>query len=144
MSRLEQRNLVILVAVIVGLLVGVGVLANYSGILQAESKQQEQARVGCTGEGKVCASVDAKACGLSESCCSAKTEGAVGCCSAEKAAGCCLECGDGCEDKAAVCCKECGAGCEDKPAGCCREKSTGCCGEPKAGGCCAAEADGTI
>ena len=144
MSRLEQRNLVILVAVIVGLLIGVGVLANYSGILQAESKQQSQQKIGCTGEVKSCGSVYAKACVLSESCCSAKTGEAVGCCSAKKAAGCCQECSDCCKDKDACCCLECGEGCEDKAANCCREKSTGCCGEPKAGGCCAAEADGAI
>ena len=143
MSRLEQRNLVILVAVVVGLVVGVGVLANYSGILQAESKQQSP-KVGCTGEGKVCGSLDAKACGLTEACCSLKTEEAAECCSARKPAGCCLKCGEGCKEKAAGCCLECGEGCEDRPAGCCREKPRGCCGEPEAGGCCAAEADGTI
>ena len=117
MSRIEQRNVVILVAVIVGLLVGVGVLANYTGILRADVNQQSQPKVGCSAKVGTCGSAEATTCGL-----------------AGATAG-------GCSDKKAA---EWGHGCQDKAAGCSHELSSRGCDKPHAGGCCAAETEGAI
>jgi len=158
MSHAEKRNVAILVVVGCVLLAGVTLLANYSGILRADA--QEQPKVGCGGEGKVCTgSVAATgAAGLATVHASVDEAPAGGCCSAEKAATCSDETG-GCSGKVAGCCEakptacsdETGgctgnvAGCcEAKPAGCCEVPPAGCCGKPKDGVCCSAEAEGTI
>lgn len=118
MSRLEQKNLFIFVAAIVGLVVGVGVLANYTGILQAEPKQQTQPKVSCS-VGGTCGSAEATTAGL--------TSGAAG--------------GSSCAEKEAACSDECGDCCQEKS---CPEKASGCCDTAKTEGCCETETDGTI
>lgn len=128
MSRVEKRNLAIVVVAGGVLLAGGALLANYSGILRADA--QEQPKVGCGGEAKVCTgSVAAtEAAGFPTVFASADSAPVEGCCSAEKAAGCCQE-------RPAACCGE-------KPAGCCDEPPAGCCGMPQGPGCCPAKAEG--
>ncbi len=134
MGRAEQRNLAIFVAVVGALLAGGALLANYSGILQAD--EPEQAKVSCSGEGKVCAATATEAAGFPAVHASAETAHPEGCCSSEKAGGC--------GDKAAGC-GDTPAGCSgEKPAGCCDEPPIGgCCDEPKVGGCCGAKDEST-
>ncbi len=129
MSRVEKRNLAIVVVVGGVLLAGGALLANYSGILRADA--QEQPKVGCGGEGKVCAgSVAAtEAAGFPTVYASVDDAPAGGCCSVEKPAGCC--------EKPEGCCGE-------KPVGCCEVPPAGCCGKPQGPGCCPVEAEGTI
>jgi hypothetical protein len=133
MSRLEQRNLVILVAVIVGLLVGVGVLANYSGILQARSQKQAQTKVSCSKDATACALAHKETCGVSAAFASMETSEASGCCASDKNVGC---------EHNHASCSEKETSCE-KAAECDKAKSSGCCGEPKAEGCCAAQKEST-
>ncbi|UCF15746.1 MAG: hypothetical protein JSW59_20315 [Phycisphaerales bacterium] len=140
MSRTEQRNLAIFVGVILGLLVGVGVLANYTGILRADSNQ-EPAKVSCSSGGGACADSATAAAGLTNVAASVEAGETGGCCSVEKAAGCGQQCGDGCGDKTTGCGNP--AGCS-KEEGCDKAKPSGCCDNPKAEGCCSAEADGNI
>ncbi len=122
MSRAEQRNLAIFVAVVGALLAAGALLANYSGILQAD--EPEQAKVSCSGEGEVCAVTANEAAGFPTVHASADAAPADGC--------------SGCGDKPAGCSGEKPAGCSgEKPAGCCDEPPVGgCCDEPKVGGCC--------
>ena len=127
MSRAEKRNVAIVV-VVGGVLLASGVLlANYSGILRADA--QEQPKVGCGGEGKVCTgSVAAtEAAGFPTVYASVDEAPAEACFSAEKPAGC----------------GQMGAGCWEKPAGCCEVPPMGCCGKPQGPGCCPAKAEGT-
>ena len=151
MSRIEQRNLAVFVALVGGLLVGGALLANYSGILRADA--QEQPKVGCAGEGKACGVTTNEAAGFPAVHASVDAVASGGCCSAEKAAGC-----DDCGDKGAGCddcggkdgaCDDCGGkdgGCDDGgcgDGGCgdggCGNETAGCDHEPKAGGCCSAK-----
>lgn len=129
MSRLEQRNIVILVALIIGLIIGVGVLANYSGILQARAQNQTQPKVGCASNGTSCALADQETDGASATFASIEITDAAVCCGADKAAGC--------ENEAA--CSKCG-----KEDGCDKAKTSGCCDAPNEEGCCASEADSSI
>ncbi|MHC4167749.1 MAG: hypothetical protein ACYSWQ_12385 [Planctomycetota bacterium] len=134
MSRAEKRNVAIVVVVGGVLLAGGALLANYSGILRADT--QEQPKVGCGGEGKVCTgSVAAtEAAGFPTVYASVDEAPGEGCCSAEKPAGC-GQMGAGCGDKVGGCCGE-------KPVGCCEVPPAGCCGMPKGPGCCPPKAEG--
>jgi len=118
MSRIEQRNIVILVAVVAGLLAGVAVLANYSGILRADT-QEQPAAAACTSEGKACTHAEAQAGAFPNVFASAEAAPAGGCCPGEKPTGCC----------------------EKPPAGCCEEAPAGCCEKPHEPGCCPAKAE---
>lgn len=132
MSSVEKRNLAIFVVAGGVLVVGGALLA--SGILRADA--QEQPKVSCGGEGKVCTeSVAAtEAAGFPAVYASVDEAPAGGCCLAEKAAACSDETG-GCSGNVPGCC-------EEKPAGCCEIPPAGCCGKPQGPGCCASEADG--
>ncbi len=133
MSRKEQRNLAIFVAVVGTLLIGGALLANYSGILRAD--EQGQPKVSCAGEGKVCTGSATHAAGLPAVHASVDAAPSGGCCSADKAAGC-GDCGDkdggcdGCDGKEGGC-DDCDGDCDDKDGGCddCAGKDSGC------GGC---------
>ncbi len=133
MSRLEKRNLVILVAVLAGLIVGAGVFANYTGILQAEARQQSQSKSSCSRDKALCPAVDKEASNVAGVFASVEASEAEGACPVYKNEGCKYS-------HAADCDKE--AGCE-KQAGCGKAKLSGCCGATEHEGACEAQKEST-
>ena len=139
MSRLQQRNLAIVVVVAGALLAGTALLANYSGILRADA--QEQTQIASCGQAKPCAGTATEAAGFPNVYASADAAPGEACCAARKAAGTC--------DKLTACCGERPEACCDKPVACCEEPQTrcceklvaGCCEKPECGASCAAKVE---
>ncbi len=131
MSRLEQRNLAIVVVVAGALVAGTALLANYTGILRADA--QEQTQVASCSQTMACAGTATEAAGFPKVCASADAAEGEACCAAKKAAGTCDKLTACCGEEPGSCCDKVVACCEEKPAGCCEEPQAGCCEKPVAG-----------
>ena len=147
MSRLQQRNLAIVVVVAGALLAGTALLANYTGILRADA--QEQTQVAPCGQAKPCAGTATEAAGFPNVYASVDAAPGEACCAAKKAAGtcdkltaCCGERPEACCGKPIACCEEEPEGCCGKPqTGCCEQPVPGCCEKPESGDCCVSKVE---